>query len=247
VTDAPLYDRIGRAYAPARRPDPRIAARITAALGAARTVVNVGAGAGSYEPEGRAVVAVDPSPVMLAQRPGSSAPAVRGVAEALPFPDRSFDVALATLTLHHWSNLAGGLAELRRVAERAVVFTFDIDHERDAWIVSDYLPAMTGQTQFHFPPIDHVVELLDARVEIVPVPADCTDGFTGAYWARPEAYLDPAVRAGMSAIQTMEPDVVAAGLRRLRDDLASGAWEERWGHLRGLPELDLGYRLLVSR
>lgn len=244
---SPLYDSIGRGYAAARIPDPHIAARIHAALGDATLIVNVGAGSGSYEPRDRRLVALDPSPVMLAQRAHDAAPAVCGMAEALPFANGMFDAALATLTLHHWRDLAGGIAELRRVAGRTVVFTFDTVHELDAWIVREYLPEMTGQQLFDFPVIGELAEMLDATVEVVPIPRDCTDGFTGAYWARPEAYLDPAIRAGMSAMQTMDQGLVTSRMERLADDLASGAWDEKHGHLRDLDELDLGYRLLVSR
>jgi SAM-dependent methyltransferase len=245
MSPEPLYDHIGDSYASTRRPDSHIAARIDAALGEARSVLNVGAGAGSYEPVDRDVVAVEPSTVMLAQRAPGSAPAVRAVAEALPFPDRSFDAAMAVLTLHHWSDQRAGIAELRRVAPRLVVLTFDTDVV--PWIASDYLPAMIGQDAFVFPPLAEVASWLDADAEVVPVPHDCTDGFGGAYWARPELYLDPARRAGMSAVRKLDPALVDAGIERLRDDLASGAWDAKWGHLRELPELDLGYRLLVSR
>ena len=240
-----LYDRIGEGYASTRRSDPQIRARIHTALGDARRVVNVGAGAGSYEPTDREVVAVDPSTVMLGQREPGAPPAVRAVAEALPFPDCSFDVAMAILTLHHWSDQRAGIAELRRVAARAVVFTFDMTVL--PWIATDYLPEMIGQDAFVFPPIGEVAGWLDAEIEVVPVPRDCTDGFAGAYWARPELYLDPVRLAGMSCARSLDPAVVAAGVGRLRADLASGAWDERHGHLRELAELDLGYRLLVSR
>ena len=243
----PLYDKIGRDYARARIPDPRIAARILAALGDARTVVNVGAGTGSYEPRDRAVTALDPSPVMLAQRTLDARPSVCGFAEALPFRSGTFDAALATLTLHHWTDLPRGIAELQRVARRVVVFTFDTIFELDAWIVREYLPEMTGQQLFDFPVIAELAEMLDATIEPVPIPRDCTDGFTGAYWARPEGYLDPQIRAGMSAMQTMDQTLVTSRMDQLAADLASGAWDERHGHLRDLPELDLGYRLLVSR
>ncbi len=240
----PLYDSIGRRYAPARVPDSRIAARIDVALGDAQTVLNVGAGAGSYEPLDRAVIALEPSPVMLAQRPPDASPAVRGVAEALPFATGAFDAALAVLTLHHWRDLPGGIAELARVAHRCVVFTFDTGTY--PWIATEYLPEIINQVDFHFPPIDELAEMLDATVEAVPVPRDCTDGFTGAYWGRPEGYLDPEVRAGMSAMQTMDQEMVEARMDRLAADLASGAWDERHGHLRALPDLDVGYRLLVT-
>jgi SAM-dependent methyltransferase len=240
-----LYDTIGTGYARTRRPDPRIAAQIHASLGDARTVVNVGAGAGSYEPTDRRVVAVEPSTVMLAQRPPGAAPAVQAVAEALPFADGTFDAATALLTMHHWTDQRRGVAELRRVAARTVMFTFDTDVV--PWVVADYLPEIVGQDKFRFPPISEVAGWLDADVQVVPVPRDCTDGFTAAYWARPEAYLDPAARNGTSAMRTLDPALVEAGMDRLRADLASGAWDARWGHLRDLPELDLGYRLLVSR
>jgi SAM-dependent methyltransferase len=240
-----LYDRIGDGYATTRRPDPRIAARIQEALGDARSVVNVGAGAGSYEPGDRPVVAVEPSEVMLAQRPSGAARPVRAVAGALPFPDRCFDAAMATLTLHHWPDQRAGIAELRRVAPRTVVFTFDTDVV--PWIAADYLPEMIGQDAFVFPPIAEVAAWLEAEVAVVPIPHDCTDGFVGAYWARPELYLDPNRRAGMSVVRKLDPDLVASRMDRLRADLESGAWDERHGHLRDLAELDLGYRLLVSR
>ena len=240
-----LYDTIGDSYASTRRPDPRIAARIHAALGDARRVLNVGAGAGSYEPTDRIVVAVDPSAVMLAQRPAGAPPAVQAVAEALPFPDASFDAAMAVLTLHHWTDQRAGIAEVRRLAPRLVVVTFDTDAV--PWIATDYLPEMIGQDTFVFPPIEEVASWLDADIAVVPVPHDCTDGFVGAYWARPELYLDPQRRAGMSVVRKLDPAVVELGMGRLRDDLASGAWDEKWGHLREQSELDLGYRLLVTR
>ena len=241
----PLYDSIGRGYATTRRPDPRVAAWIHTALGDAHRVLNVGAGAGSYEPTDRQVVAVEPSTVMLAQRPAQAAPAVRAVAAALPFPDGTFDAAMAVLTMHHWPDQRAGVAELRRVAARVVMLTFDTGFV--PWIASDYLPAIIGQDQFIFPPIDEAAAWLDADIRVVPVPRDCTDGFMGAYWARPELYLDPHRRAGMSAVRKLDPNVVEAGMEQLRTDLDSGAWDAKWGHLRDLDELDLGYRLLVTR
>ncbi len=241
----PLYDTIGTSYATTRRPDPRIAERIHAALGDARRVLNVGAGTGSYEPTDRAVIAVEPSAVMLSQRSPGTAPCLQAVAAALPFPDQSFDAVMAVLTMHHWPDQPAGIAELRRVTSRVVMLTFDTDLV--PWIASDYLPAIIGQDQFVFPPIDEVATSLDADIQSVPVPRDCTDGFMGAYWARPELYLDPQRRAGMSAVRKLDPELVEAGMAHLAADLASGAWDEKWGHLRDLDELDLGYRLLVSR
>ena len=242
-----LYDTIGRGYAQRRRPDPRIAARLVAALGDARSVLNVGAGAGSYEPSDRSVVAVEPSAVMLAQRPTGAAAAVQARAEALPFPDRAFDAAMAVLTLHHWTDRVGGLAECTRVArERVVLLTWDPAADA-VWLVREYFPEFAETDRKLFPPIAAYAEVFgpDARVEIsaVPVPRDCIDGFVGAYWARPEAYLDPAVRKGMSSFG--RPGL-EGGLERLRADLASGAWHSRHGHLLGLDALDLGYRLVVA-
>lgn len=242
-----LYDTIGRTYARQRRPDPRIAARLTAALGGARTVLNVGAGAGSYEPTDRTVVALEPSSVMLAQRPPGAAPAVQGRAEALPFADRSFDAVMGVLTLHHWTDRAGGLAECARVArERVVLLTFDPDAD-GFWLTRDYLPQFAAADKRIFPPMTAYADAFGpgARVDVapVPVPRDCVDGFLGAHWARPEAYLDPAVRAGISSFAAPGAE---AGLARLRGDLASGVWGERHGRVLTGDELDIGYRLVVA-
>jgi SAM-dependent methyltransferase len=242
-----IYDTIGQGYARQRRPDPRIAAQLVAALGAAHSVLNVGAGTGSYEPPDRPVFAVEPSAVMLAQRPPGAGPAVRARAEALPFPDRAFDAILAVLTLHHWADRAGGLAECTRVArERIVLLTWD--PEANAfWLLRDYLPAFVAADRRQFPPMAVYAEAFGpaARVEVaaVPVPRDCVDGFLGAYWARPAAYLDPAVRAGISSFALPGS---AVGLAQLRRDLASGAWNARYGHLLEHDALDLGYRLVVA-
>ena len=140
---APVYDEIGRSYTVTRRPDPRIARAIDTALGDARSVVNVGAGAGSYEPSHLRVTAVEPSPAMIRQRPSAAAPVVRAVAEHLPFADTSFDAALAVLTLHHWTDRAGGLAELARVARRRVVIlTWDPSCRDLFWLTTEYFPAI---------------------------------------------------------------------------------------------------------
>ena len=186
-----VYDTIGRGYARQRRPDPRIAAHVTAALGGARSVLNVGAGAGSYEPPDRRVVAVEPSGVMLAQRPPGAAPAVQARAEALPFPDRAFDATMAVLTLHHWADRARGLAECARVArERVVLLTWD-PAASGFWLTKEYFPAFIEADRRAFPCIASYAGAFGpgARVHVpaVPVPRDCVDGFLGAYWARPEA------------------------------------------------------------
>jgi SAM-dependent methyltransferase len=242
------YDSIGRTYTATRTTDPRIAARIWAALGDARTVVNVGAGTGNYEPPDRAVTAVEPSAVMLAQRAPRAAPAVQGIAEDLPFDDRSFDAAMAVLTLHHWSDWRAGCAELRRVArDRVVVFSWDPRYRERMWLGPEYFPGLTWESAVGFPSLADQAAALEAEVEIVPVPWDCRDGFFSAFWRRPEAYLDPAVRAGISTLARRREDELADGLARLRADIGSGAWARRHADLLELEELDLGYRLLVSR
>jgi SAM-dependent methyltransferase len=242
-----LYDRIGRSYAARRRPDPRIAAALAQALGAAQSVVNVGAGTGNYEPTDRRVVAVEPSAVMIAQRGKSAAPVVRAVAEALPFAAGAFDAAQALLTVHHWADLGRGLAELRRVARRVVVFTHDAAALGDFWLIRDYLPEIMPDVARSMPPVSAIARALDtADVRIVPVPFDCHDGFLCAYWHRPEAYLDPVVRAGISCFPALPPTVVDAALRRLADDLATGAWQARNQGLSAATAMDFGYRLVVA-
>ncbi len=243
------YDTIGRTYTATRRPDPRVEARLRAALGGATRVLNVGAGAGSYEAAGPVVAAVEPSPVMLAQRGPETAPVARAVAEHLPFRDGSFDAALAILTLHHWTDWRAGIAEILRTAGRLVMLTWDPATQDDFWLVAEYLPEVLAGQWDHgatpaFAELDAV--LGGIRVEVVPIPADCQDGFFAAYWARPEAYLDPAVRAGISCFALLDDDLVARRMERLADDLASGAWDARHGELRTRAELDIGYRLVVS-
>ena len=240
-----LYDSIGRKYTDVRREDPRIAARIRAALGDARTVVNVGAGAGAYEPPDLEVTAVEPSETMIAQRPEGAAPVVRAFAEELPFEDRSFDAAMVVLSDHHWSDHERGLAELRRVARRVVLLTWDPAATFDSWLVSEYLPCFEELIPKGFRIQETVDRLGGARVEPVPVPHDCLDGFFHAYWRRPHAYLDPRVRAGISVFALMDRQCLEEGVARLAADLESGAWERRHADLLGLDELDLGYRLLV--
>lgn len=228
-----------------RREDPRIAARVRAALGDARTVVNVGAGTGSYEPRDLDVVAVEPSEVMIAQRPEGAAPVVRASAEDLPFEDGAFDAAMVVLSDHHWADHARGLAELRRVARRVVIFSWEPATARDTWIVRDYFPDFEELVP-QGARLENTRERLGgARVEVVPIPHDCVDGFFHAYWRRPHAYLDPAVRAGISVFSKMRPADVEAGVGRLRADLESGDWQRRNGHLLALEELDAGYRLVV--
>ena len=240
-----LYDHIGGSYAATRQPDPRIEAAIHAALGDARTVLNVGAGSGSYEPRDRDVTAIEPSAVMAAQRPAGSAPVMVASAEELPFEDASFDATMAVLSDHHWRDRARGLREMRRVAARRVVlFTWDPAYMEAAWIVRDYLPGFAAVPSMT---LDEIARHIGAtQVLTVPVPADCRDGFLGAWWARPQAYLDPTVRANISVFSALDPDEVASAIAQLRQDLETGAWHERNGHLLALDELDIGYRLLLA-
>jgi len=240
-----LYDRIGMGYAERRQPDERIAARISSALGSARRILNVGAGAGSYEPANRFVVAVEPSAEMVRQRPRAAAQAIRASAERLPFQDHCFDAALAILTIHHWPHRKDGLAEMRRVVrERVVIFTWDPEHP-GFWLVQDYFPEILEMDRPIFPSL-HEIESAIGPIEthVVPVPADCSDGFLGAYWRRPAEYLDPRARAAISAFSNFD---AAAGLARLQRDLEDGTWFDRHGNVEMLPELDTGYRLIVAR
>jgi SAM-dependent methyltransferase len=242
-----IYDAIGTTYTSTRRPDPRIAARIAAALGDAGSVINVGAGAGSYE-TARTVLAVEPSPVMISQRPAGSAPAVRARAEQLPVADDAADAAMALLTVHHWSDLAAGIAELRRVARRRVVIlTWDQSVFRRFWLVDEYLPEVAAFDDTRAVPVGRLAEMLGgARIEPVPVPHDCTDGFGAAFWRRPAAYLDPVVRAGISMLAQPGEAVLRAGLARLAADLESGRWHDRHRDLLALDEYDAGYRLAIA-
>jgi SAM-dependent methyltransferase len=242
------YDRIGTSYTRTRRTDPRVAAQINAALGDARRVVNIGAGTGSYEPADRDVVAVEPSPTMIAQRAARAAPVVRAFAESLPFRNDSFDAALAIFTVHHWRDTNRGLEELARVARRQVILSYDAIVEDGFWLVDDYFPAIAALDDDNRAYTSQAIaRVLDVReVEPVLVPSDCLDGFAACYWNRPEAYVDLDVQAGISGIARLDPAARERGTERLRADLASGAWDTRYGHLRALTELDVGYRLVVA-
>jgi SAM-dependent methyltransferase len=244
---APRYDRLGTTYTATRREDPVVAGQIHTALGTGQTLLNVGAGAGAYEPRDRTVLAVEPSRVMIAQRPADAAPAVLASAERLPFVDRSFDAAMALHTVHHWDDPAAGLRELRRVARRVVVVAGDARVLDRLWLVAEYFPGMALGPRPELRP-SAIAERLGGRTEIRPlrVPVDCHDGFPEAFMARPEAYLEPEVRRNMSPFRLLPEDAIAAGLARLRRDLASGAWDARHGELRRAAHLDTGLRIVIS-
>jgi SAM-dependent methyltransferase len=241
------YERHGRSYALHRRADPRIAARIHGALGDARTVVNVGAGAGSYEPADRWLLAVEPSETMRSQRPPGSAPALAARAEQLPFDDGSFDAAMACVTVHHWHPLEAGLSELRRVARGPVViFTFELD-ALPAWQL-EFLHDGLERERLRFPAVEKVAEMLGGRtrIERIPTPGDCTDGFFEAFWRRPEALLDAQVRSAQSMWALLDRATEEGLVERLGAALESGAWDAEHGHLRQAESFDGALRLVVS-
>jgi SAM-dependent methyltransferase len=241
------YDEHGRTYARHRRADPRIEARVRAALGEAATVLNVGAGTGSYEPRDRWLLAVEPSATMRANRPAEAAPALAASAEALPFDDDGFDAAMACITVHHWSPRAAGLAELRRVARGpVVVLTFDLE-ALPAWQREFLCEGLELERPRFGTPAEIAAELGGrTRVESIPTPADCEDGFFEAYWNRPEALLDPTVRASQSLWELLDDGVEERIVSRLAAALESGAWDAEHGHLRGQQSFDGSLRLVIS-
>ncbi|SFR22884.1 Methyltransferase domain-containing protein [Lentzea waywayandensis] len=242
-----LYDEIGTGYSWGRRTDPRWMAEILAALGTARSIADVGAGTGSYEPHDRTVLALEPSVEMIRQRPPGASPAVRAVAEALPVRDHAVDAALAVLTVHHWTDWRAGLAELRRIAPLQVVLAYDTLRHIDFWFVREYVPEIADLERTR-PSADDIAHELGAQsVTVLPLPWDFTDGVFPAYWRRPAAYLDPRVRRACSALAQTDPGAVERGIRQLRADLGSGRWHERHRDLLDLDEWDAGFRLIVSR
>lgn len=243
------YETGGTGYAAQRRTDPRIAAHVVTALGDADTIVNVGAGAGSYEPLDRDVTPVEPSAAMRAQRPPDLAVAIDGVAEALPFPDSWFDAAMATVTIHQWRDLDQGLLEMRRVSRGPVVIlTFDGPALDRLWI-AEYMPEVIAAERARYPSIDHVREVLGGTslVSAIPIPLDCVDGFGEAFYGRPERMLDPAVRQAQSGWGFVDPVVAEASVDRLREALESGEWDRKHGALRTQPEYLGSLRLIVAQ
>ena len=240
---AARYDTIGINYAQLRRPDNRIANQIHRALGTATSVLNVGAGTGSYEPADRKVTAVEPSIEMIRKRPPSAAPCVQACAENLPFDDRSFDAAMAILTVHHWSDIGAGLREMRRVTRGPIVL-LTFDPACRPWL-TDYLPELAELDDLRMPAMSDYAEWLGTvAVEPVLIPHDCTDGFLYAYWRRPEAYLDERIRSGSSSFWALTD--VDKGLERLSNDLETGKWDRSYGHLRSRDSYDAGYRLVIG-
>lgn len=242
------YDTHGHGYALQRRTDPRIAAWVHKALGSARTVLNVGAGAGSYEPEDRYVIAVEPSASMRAQRPPHLVPAIHGVAEKLPLDDQSVDASMALVTVHQWSDLSKGFSELRRVTRGPiVVLTFDGDALDRYWL-ADYIPELITADRSRYPAIDFICKNLgsSAEIQIIPIPIDCVDGFTEAYYARPERFLDPTVRLSQSVWGFVKDEDTKRFVKTLSDDLNSGAWEKKYGHWRQQPYFEGSLRLIIA-
>jgi SAM-dependent methyltransferase len=243
------YETGGAGYAANRQPDPRIAAHVHAALGDAQTVINVGAGAGSYEPLDRRVTAIEPSAAMRSQRPRHLSQAIDAVAEELPFPDGSFDAAMATITIHQWRDLDRGLREMRRVSRGPVVIlTFDGSVLSDFWL-NDYSPEIVAAERRRYPEIEHVVEVLGGNVEVttIAVPVDCTDGFGEAFYARPEKFLDPAVRLSQSGWGFVDQPAIDRFVAHLTADLGSGEWDRKYGALRARSSYSGSLRLLTAR
>ena len=243
------YGEIGAGYARVRRADPRIEVAIYAALGPARSVLNVGAGAGSYEPSDRHVVPIEPAPEMRAQRPAELPPAIDATAAALPLDDDSVDAAMAVLSIHHWPDLEAGLREMRRVSrDRVVIFSFDPAQLERLWLM-EYAPELLRVEESRYPPIETIAAVLGGEVEVIPVPVpiDCSDGFSEAFYARPEAFLDPAVRRAQSAWSFVDDGDEARAVAALASDLESGAWDERHGAWRQRPEFEGAIRLVVAQ
>jgi SAM-dependent methyltransferase len=248
---ATRYDRIGTEYAATRREDPELRERIHVALGDGRSVVNVGAGTGSYEPRDRHLVAIEPSDVMAAQRPPGLAPAIRATAAALPLRNGAVDAAMAILTIHHWDReQARGVRELRRVARGPVVIvTYDPAVSAEMWLFRDYLHEVAELDRRIFPPPHQLAAWLgwDVSIQVVPTSRDTPDWTLGSFWAHPERVLDASARNATSGFARMSPAVVQRVAKTVARDLRTGAWDERYGELRKLTALDVGMRLLVAR
>jgi SAM-dependent methyltransferase len=239
-----IYDQIGNEYSKLRIPDKRIESLIHNEIGSCQNIINIGAGSGSYEPKNYNIVAVEPSKIMISQRPIGSAPVIQAYAEYLPFSDKQFDLAMALLTIHHWEDLEKGLMEMKRVSKRQLIFTWDPTFT-GFWLTKDYFPEILKIDKKIFPQINFIESVLGPlKRQIVEIPHNCTDGFGSAYWRRPKAYLNPNVRAAISTFHKITN--VESGLSRLRDDIESGKWEAQNGHLLELESLDLGFLILSN-
>ena len=244
----PVYDEIGKSYSLGRVPDSRWYESIREALGGANRIVNVGAGTGSYEPDDAQVLAIEPSPVMIAQRPASAAPVIRATAEHLPVRNEWAEVSMALLSLHHWSDWRAGLRELGRVAPRRVVLTYDPVGQGEFWLVRDYLPEVAAFDEARVPSIDAIAEILGGEIEVrnLMIPWDTTDGVLPAHWRRPRAYLSPLVRSFCSGLSQSDQVVVERGIAALARDLDDGSWNNRYGSLLDQETYDAGFRIVIS-
>jgi SAM-dependent methyltransferase len=244
------YDQLGQKYSGYRQTDPRIAEYVTKALGGAKTILNVGAGAGSYEPSDKYIVAVEPSIVMRSQRSkNGKVPAINAKADNLPFDDNAFDASMAMVTIHHWPDMNKGLKELRRVTKgQVVIMTFDPNELDNFWNVN-YFPELIEVEKARYPTIDFIVKSLGGTCEVIPVPIplDCVDGFQEAFYGRPEAFLEKEVRLSQSAWGFLPEGVEAKLVQSLKADLESGEWDRKYGHFRSQPTFTCALRLIISR
>ena len=243
-----IYETLGVGYSVGRRPDPRWQEAIDLAIGNAKRVINIGAGTGSYEPSGREVIAVEPSELMVAQRPRSAAPVVMAAAENVPIVSGWADLTMTLLSLHHWTDWRIGISEMRRLAPRRLVLTFDPELHASFWFLRDYLPEVAASERTRTPKVEDIADALGGDVQItsLEVPWDCVDGVLPAHWRRPEAYLDPQVRACCSGLAQADPRIVERAVRALASDLDSGAWGQRNGELVAMDSFDAGFRLVTS-
>lgn len=243
-----IYETIGVDYSGGRRPDPRWQEVIDSVIGNAQRVINIGAGTGSYEPSGRAVIAVEPSELMVRQRPKMAAPVVMATAENVPISSGWADLTMTLLSLHHWTDWRAGISEMRRLAPRRLVFTYDPELHASFWLLRDYLPEVATSEKTRTPKVEDIADALDGDVEVIvlEVPWDCVDGVLPAHWRRPAAYLDPQVRAHCSGLAQANQQVVDRAMRELAIDLDSGAWERRNRGLLTRTNFDAGFRLVVS-
>ena len=248
VTDSQVDEAIGVGYSVGRRPDPRWRAALDSVIGDAERVINIGAGTGSYEPSGRAVVAVEPSQLMVSQRPRSAAPVVMARAENVPIASGWADLTMTLLSLHHWTDWRAGISEMRRVAPRRMVLTYDPELHGSFWLLRDYLPEVAASERARTPNVEDIADALGGDIEVIvlEVPWDCVDGVLPAHWRRPAAYLDPRVRACSSALAQADQRVVERAVRELASDLDSGVWQQRNNELTDMESFDAGFRLVVS-